>query len=414
MRADVVCAGHDAERRAEAVHVGILVSHDEHVAAVFKQLEQRLREQTRLDTRLAGVVLALAAVEAVVRTVLDDDLIAASAERKFDRAARILFRLREPRRDAEADRERDGGGGAGVDAVRLFEQGKAFLLELLQLLRFQNEQEPPVVVAPVQTAEPLGQIGDQPFDLGEHRRAVHLRVAQKFLVVVDHDERHVRSLLGVQALVMHGLGAVDPVLEHEFVLVFALYEHVHDLIVAAVQLDLQHAGRLFAVEVRRDLLHAGGIGQRGERVVVPLDASGKVEHRAGNRDVLHERVHRGLVVRKDPIHARLLMLRDVVEEQRHHAHPDQPDAEQAERDAVLLRKERDCAGADRQQRAVGNENPAVLLHSVVPSFLSVVGLRREASMPMIASIVGTRFGTAAAAQQTITKIHFLCSCAQKP
>ena len=100
-------------------------------------------------------MLPLSAEEPVIRAVLDDDLIAAAAERELQCTARILFGLCKPRRNAEPDRQRNRGRRTRVDAVRLIQKREPLLLKLLHLLCFQHEDKASVVIPAIQRTNAL-------------------------------------------------------------------------------------------------------------------------------------------------------------------------------------------------------------------------------------------------------------------
>ena len=170
----MIGAGHNAERRTERVHVRVAMAHDEHLAAVFKKLRERFREQTRFHARLPRVLLPPSAVETVVKPVLHDGLIAAAAERKLHGLPRVAFGLQNPRRDAERQRNGNRRAGTRVDAVRLLDQRELLLLEPFGLLGFHNHQETSVLKPPIYAAEPAAKLRYKPLNLCKHRRASDL------------------------------------------------------------------------------------------------------------------------------------------------------------------------------------------------------------------------------------------------
>ena len=74
----------DARRRADGVHVGVLVSHDKDLACVGNELTEGVRHHAGFDLCAFFGGFRLAAVELEVEAVAHDDLIAAARERHFD------------------------------------------------------------------------------------------------------------------------------------------------------------------------------------------------------------------------------------------------------------------------------------------------------------------------------------------
>ena len=72
-----------AHRRAERVHVGVLVTHDVDLLGIVDQLAQRVRHDAGFDLGAFLRGLAAPAVELEVHTILDHRLIAAAGERHF-------------------------------------------------------------------------------------------------------------------------------------------------------------------------------------------------------------------------------------------------------------------------------------------------------------------------------------------
>ena len=247
--AAVTGAGGDAQGRAEAIHVRVLVAHDEHVSAAFDELVERLGEQAHLHATLSRVLLLLAAVEPVIGALPDHGLIAAAAESQLHGVAGALLGLGDPGRDAHGHGQGHGGTGARFQMTGLLQQPKLFLLDPADLGGFQHAEEAAVLIPAIDTSRAAAELCHQPLYLGQNRRAVELTISRQLLVVVHVYQHHKGHLLRVESLVMGGLGPIQPVLEQQLFLgVQPMDRHGHDLKVGAGQQYLLDRG-LAGVEV---------------------------------------------------------------------------------------------------------------------------------------------------------------------
>ena len=119
----------DAHGRAHGVQVGVFVSHDEHPAALADQLHQGIGRHT--GAHLAAVIRfpVPSAVEIEVDPILDDRLIAATAQRHLDaQGGKVIAFLEALSVHAQADGNGGGQAGGIDDLVNVFQQGELVFL----------------------------------------------------------------------------------------------------------------------------------------------------------------------------------------------------------------------------------------------------------------------------------------------
>ena len=183
-----------ADRRTDAVEVGIRVAHDEHAVARLDVVGKRGRDDAR--AHLVALFHALReAAEELVCTVrqADGNLIAAAAERHIKRVARVQLALH-GRCGAAADADRNRGGHIvfAFNGAHAVEHGEALGLRLLHVLVVGDEQVAPVRQKAQEAAHrvvrPRAQNG---LHLGgDARFLAAVRIARELLAVVERDQRH--------------------------------------------------------------------------------------------------------------------------------------------------------------------------------------------------------------------------------
>ena len=130
----------DARRRADGVHVGVLVSHDEDLACVGNELAEGIGHHAGFDLCALFGGFRLAAVELEVEAVAHDDLVAAARERHFNREHGVLVeRFVVVHVLAHADGERCGHAVLSDDASHRVKHGEFALEQLLILLLGRDE-----------------------------------------------------------------------------------------------------------------------------------------------------------------------------------------------------------------------------------------------------------------------------------
>ena len=204
--------GHDAGGGAQAVHVGVLVAHDVHVARLVHQLAQSIGHNTGLHLGALLGGLGAAAVELKVAAILHHGLVAAPAEGHLQGHGGVLEQglvaLAVP---AHANRQR-GGHVAALDGVDLLHHVEILLGKGGVVLLLKDEQIPVAVIAQQQSAglaPPLGQLFLQ---LGDEGGALGLGAGlDQLLIVVHHDDGHhgTGHVQGVAHLL--GVGDILPV-----------------------------------------------------------------------------------------------------------------------------------------------------------------------------------------------------------
>ena len=308
----------DARRRAQRVHVGVLVAHNVHVAGVVDQLPQGVGHNAGfyLGALLGG--LGAAAVELEVVAVLHHRLVAAAAQGHLQRQIGVLEQaFKAVAVPAHADGQR------GTDAAALHGAHCVQHVELLlgidgEVLLLHHEQIPVPVIAQQQRAASGAPVVELALDIRQQRRAFALRAGlHQILIVVDHQNGH-RGAGHVQRLAhLLRLGDVQPVGggQHAVValqLVGMAQCAVHPVgavvphhMLRRLPLALQHpvavkAGDHVAHQRLKYLLLQ--VRQRQKPVVAPQDLSGvQVEHQHGQRRVQHVAGAGGVDAAADPV-----------------------------------------------------------------------------------------------------------------
>ena len=178
-----------AHSGAHGVQIGILVSHDEHMAALADQLHQRVGGDP--GANLAAVIRlpVPSAVEAEIEAVLHHRLIAAPAQGHFNaEGSEIVALLKIPAVHAKADGDGRGQASGIGDLVDAFQQGKLAVHCPLQVPLFKNEQEAVSFQLPQQPVVALRPLGDGVVELGIHiGNGAFRQVFCQFLIVVNED-----------------------------------------------------------------------------------------------------------------------------------------------------------------------------------------------------------------------------------
>ena len=301
-----LCAGGDAERGADTVHIRPLVTEDKYVSRVVEELAKSFTEEAHFHATLQRFRLASAAVEDISAALADDGLIAAAPKGELHRLPCALIRARDAVRGADRDGERHEHTRSGVDVVRLFQQREARALQLRQMLRLKHDEEPPVVIAAIDAVDVLDQIRNQPLHLGEHAGSVELSVRRELFVIVDVDQRDIRHLFLKESLIMRGLRAVEPILkQHRPLVRFAMDGHAHHLIHAARMLQRHGDQRCVKIKMRQ---HAANVRLREDLLhglVAPYNLSVPLNERTGNRNLIDQPRYNLRVFGKHIVHALL-------------------------------------------------------------------------------------------------------------
>ncbi|MPN00045.1 hypothetical protein SDC9_147239 [bioreactor metagenome] len=187
--------------------------------------------------------------------------------------------------------------------MRLFQQRKARVLQLRQVLRLEHHEIAPVLVAAVDAVDTAHQIRNQPFHLGEHAGLMKLNIRGEFLVIIDVDQRDIRHLFFKEALIVRRLGAVEPILkDHRPRILLAVDRHAHHLKNVARELHRHSDQRRLKIKVR---LRAADI-RLGEylrhRLVSPGNLSVALDERAGNPHGVDQFRGDFGIFRKDVVH----------------------------------------------------------------------------------------------------------------
>ena len=179
------------------------MSHDEHPAALTDQLHQGIGRHT--GTHLAAVIRfpVPSAVEIEVDPILDDRLIAATAQRHLDaQGGKVIAFLEALAVHAQADGNGGGQAGGIDDLVNVFQQGKLVLLRPFQVPLLENEQETVALQPAKQAAVALRPPGDGFVQLGVQRgNGAFRQVFGQFLIIVDENDGDHRP--GADILVPH-------------------------------------------------------------------------------------------------------------------------------------------------------------------------------------------------------------------
>ena len=358
--AGVEHAGGDAQSRAQAVHVRVLVAHDEHVPAALDELAEGLGEEPHLDPALLGVLLLAAAVESVVGPVPDHGLVAATAESQLHGGAGSLLGLGDPGRHAHGHGQRQGGAGARLQVPGLLQQLELLLLDLGDLRSFQHAEEAAVLVPAVDASGPAAELGDQALHLGQNRRAVELPISRQLLVVVHVHQHHVGHLLRIQPLVVGGFGPIQPVLEQElFAGVAPADRHGHDLVVGAGEQDLLDRG-LGGLEVGEHVQHVLSVEHGGQGVVAPDDLAVQIHQQHRDVHLADELRGGGVVVGEDGVHELLLLSGHAYQQQEHDQRDEARRAQaQVSQHPVVVP---DRAGQGQQGDRQEDQDPSISFH----------------------------------------------------
>ncbi|MPM44452.1 hypothetical protein SDC9_91130 [bioreactor metagenome] len=324
-------AGGNAQRRADAVHIRPFVADDHYVPGVFKHLPERLAEEPHLHAGLHGLRLAFAAVKHISAAFFDDGLISPAPERNLHCLPRAFVRTRNAVVCANGDGERNLHARAGFYGVRLLQKRKALFFEFRQRACFKNDEEAPVFVPAVDAVERFHHFGDQPLHLAEHAGTVERNIRRQFFIVVYIDQCHIRHLFFKQALIMRRLGAVDPILKHQFaVVLFPVGGYAHHLINAAGELHWRCNERRGKVEVRLNQANIRVFVKLFEYLVTPDDLAARFNKRAGNGNAVDQFSSQRGIFGKHIVHLLLSFARPV---ELHAAADDQQQDNHAERHA---------------------------------------------------------------------------------
>ena len=307
-----------AGRRADGIHVAVLVAHDEHLRGVADQLAERVRDHAALDLGALFDFLAQAAEELEVVAVLDDRLIAAARERHVDGESRELIALRECLAvAADADGERRDNALMVLNIAHFLKNRELSCRELVQLGVLDDEDILVAVVLAHDGARVLDPGGQALVDAGEDVGLFRVgRVLDQLLVVVDGDDRDGRPAGRSVIAQMHEFGAINKMQHHH--LSRARLHHAAEYVIdAAPHAQLARKGglaldepagfkrrrKLAQTHMRRVRKVAGHIR---ERLVRPDNLSGRCERHDGRKrrfrdrrtdlaaldlDVLHQLVH---------------------------------------------------------------------------------------------------------------------------
>ena len=204
-----------ADRRTDAVEVGIRVAHDEHAVARLDVVGKRGRDNAR--AHLVALFHALGeAAEELVCTALhaDGHLVAAAAERHIERMARVHLALR-GRFGAAPDADGDRGRHVvfALNRAHAVEHGEALRLGLLHMLLVGDQQIAPVRHSAQEAAHRVGSpVAQDRLHLGGDTRILAaVGVARHLLAVVERDPRHDRAPLPVLPVNLLVVGVVDEI-----------------------------------------------------------------------------------------------------------------------------------------------------------------------------------------------------------
>ena len=183
-----------AHGRAHRVQVGVLVAHDEHMAALTDELHQGIGGDP--GAHLAPVIrLPLpSAIEAEIEPILDDRLVAAPAQSHFDAQGReIIALVKAGSVHAQADGKGGGQAGGVGNLMDGFQQGKLIVHRPLQIPLFKNKQEPVTLQLAEQTAVALCPLGNGLVQPGVHGgNGAFRQVLGQLLVVIDQNNGYHR------------------------------------------------------------------------------------------------------------------------------------------------------------------------------------------------------------------------------
>ena len=177
------------------VQIRVLVSHDEHLAALVDQLRHGIGHHP--GTNLAAVIrfLGTPAVEGEVEAIFDHRLIAAPAQRHFNRQRREFVALIIRRSiHAQAKGNRRANSCRIRHLMDLLQQRELILNGLIQSALFKNKQEPVPFQLAKQSLIAFRPLGDGIIELGVHggNRAVS-QILGQLVIVVHQDDGHHRS-----------------------------------------------------------------------------------------------------------------------------------------------------------------------------------------------------------------------------
>ena len=111
---------------------------------------------------------------------------------------------------------------------------------------------------------------------------MELPISGQLLIIVHVHQHHIGHLLGVQPLIVGGLGPIQPVLEQKLLAgVGTMDRHGHDLKIGAGQQDLLDR-RLAGLEVGQHLQHVLPLEDRRQGVVAPDDLPVQIHEQHGD------------------------------------------------------------------------------------------------------------------------------------
>ena len=280
------------------------MAHDVDVPGVLHQLPQRVGHDAGLYLGALFGGLGAAAVELEIVPVLHHRLIAAPAQRHFQRQIGVFEQaVKAVAVPAHADGQR------GADAAALHRADAVQHVELLlgvggEILLLHHEQIPVAVIAQQQAAAVGAPVVELSLDIRQQRRALAFRTGlHQILVVVDHQNRH-GGTGHVQRLAhLLRLGNVQPVGSGQHIVValqlVGMAQRAEHPVGAVVP---HHVFRRFplalqqpvAVKPRHGVRHRHlkqlilQPRQTHEPVVAPQDLAGvQVEHQHRQRCVQH-------------------------------------------------------------------------------------------------------------------------------
>ena len=183
----------DAHGGADGIHIGVAVSHNEHLAALPDQLHEGVGGDT--GTHLAAVIGfgTLAAVEGEVDPILDNRLVAAPAEGHLDgQSGEVVAFLEVGAVHAQTDGHGRGKPGGTFDLMNALQQGELVLGGPGQIPFFKNEQEAVALQLPQKAVIPVGPLGNGIAQLGVQGGdgAFGEILGQLLIVVHQNDGNH--------------------------------------------------------------------------------------------------------------------------------------------------------------------------------------------------------------------------------
>ena len=182
----------DADRRAEAIEVLVVVSHDKDFVGVLHDFTHGMGDDARLDARMLFHRLRLAAEELILAAHAHGDLIAAASEREIKTCLRLPAKLfhRLFLSDGKTHRKRQRQAVRTLQVAHAVEDVEMLLDGAIQSLSLKHGDIEIVAHAPHEAAEPLEPLVKTTVRLKEERRAFRLRKPLHDLIeVVDLDVR---------------------------------------------------------------------------------------------------------------------------------------------------------------------------------------------------------------------------------